>query len=109
MIIILTEKATKEDLKSATKEFGDYIKIVADLEKEIVAIGEKFHADAEKVLIENGSEQKNLWGGGLDLHSGRVDFQAIINIRPNQNNDSMEILDPEIRKVFQQISEKFLK
>ena len=109
MIIILEKKATKEEIKKASEEFKTYIKIVADVEKEVVAIGGKFHADAEKVLLENGSEQKNLWGGGIDLTSGKIDMQAIINIRPGVGNDSMEILDPEIRRLFSGVTEKLLK
>lgn len=109
MIVILKKKATKEQIIKASEEFKTYIKIVADIEKEIVAIGGKFHADAEKILLENGSLQDNLWGGGLDLLSGKTDMQAIINIRPSKNNDSMEILDPKIRDGFNRITEKFLK
>lgn len=109
MIIILERKATKEEIEKASEEFDSYIKVVADIKKEIIAIGGKFHADAEKILIENGSAQKNLWGGGFDLSSGKIDMQAIINIRPGEGNDSMEILDPDIRKVFTKVTENLLK
>ncbi len=36
-------------------------------------------------------------------------MQAIINIKPEQGNNSMEILDPALRKRFLEISEKLLK
>jgi Protein of unknown function (DUF5674) len=109
MIIVLTNKATEEDIKKASKEFKSYIKVVADIEKSVAAIGGKFHADTEKILIENGSIQNSLWGGGYDLYSKKVDMQAIINIRPKTGNDSMEILDPEIRKLFTKIVERLFK
>ena len=50
MIIVLSKEASKEDIQNAKKEFGNYIKVVADTEKSIVAIGGKYHADAEKIL-----------------------------------------------------------
>lgn len=109
MIIVLTRKASKEDIEKAKEEFGNYIKAVVDIEKRVIAIGSRFHADAEKILIEDGSIQQNLWGGGFDPITGKIDFQAIINIRPKQNNDSMEILDQNIRKMFESIAEDFLK
>ena len=107
--MVLINKATEKQIREASEEFVTYLKIVVDVEKEIAAIGGKFHADAEKMLLENGSKQNNLWGGGLDLKSGKFDMQAIINIRPEQGNDSMEILDPDVRKKFIAVAEKFLK
>ncbi len=106
--MVLTKKASKEEIEKAKEEFGNYIKAVVDIEKKIVVIGGRFHADAEKILIEKGSVQQNLWGGGIDPVTGKIDFQAIINIRPKQNNDSMEILDQNIRKTFESTVKRFL-
>lgn len=108
VITILTRKATKEEIKKASEEFGDYIKIVLDLEKERAAIGGRLHTDIEKVLLESGSVQKDLWGGGLDLANKTFDTQAMINIRPFENNDNMEILDPQTRKKFLEICNKLI-
>ena len=43
----------QEDLVKAREEYPEYIKITADLEKRIVAIGGEYHADAEQILIKN--------------------------------------------------------
>jgi len=91
---------TAFDLKELTGEFPTYIKLTADVESGILYGGARLHADMEKILLENGSLQSNIWGGGVDLKKGIIDFNAIANIRPNQNNSSTEILDPEIRKKF---------
>lgn len=109
MIVILKKRASKDDIKKALEEFEDYFKIVVDLEKEIIAIGGKLHSDAEKLLIENGSVQKNIWGGGYDTKTKNFDTQAMINIRPKENNDNMEILDWEIRDKFKKIAKRLLK
>jgi hypothetical protein len=109
MIVILEKKATKEDFKKAGQEFGDYVKIVIDIGKGIVCLGGQFHADAEKVLLEKGSKQKDVWGGGLDLKNGHIDTTAIINIRPLLGNDTMEIVVPGIREAFLKLAEKYLK
>lgn len=109
MIIIIRRKATREEIIKAKEEFGDFIKIVIDIEKEILAIGGSLHADAEKLLIDAGSNQRDLWGGGFDTATNIIDSQAMINIRPNQGNEGMDILDPKIRKKFLKIAEKLLK
>lgn len=109
MIIYLKRHATDSDVEKARRTFGDYIKIVVDIDLKVATIGGKLHADGEEVLIKKGSKNGNLWGGGLDLKNENFDCQAVINIRPFQNNDSMEILDPEIRKKFIEIAGKLLK
>lgn len=108
MIVCLIKKATKEDFDKAKETFGEYIKIVIDLEKEILLMGMKIHADGEKILLEKGSKNKDLWGGGIDLSSKQIDCQAVLNIRPNLSNDNMEILDPKIRQKFLKIAKKYL-
>ncbi len=98
-IVILSKKATSQDLKKASLDYKTYIKITVDIEKEIVAVGGEYHADAEKLLLAQGSLQKNIWGGGADLILKRFEANAMINLRPTQNS-STEILDETIRERF---------
>ena len=109
MIIILDKKITQEELKTVSEDLDGYIKFVVDLEKDNLAAGGKWHVEAEQVLLKNGSIQENLWGGGLDLETGGLDFDSMINIRPAQGNSSREVLSPEIRSQMQRIVEKLLK
>lgn len=107
-IVIIEKRATERDIEKASEEYGQYVKIVADIESGITAIGGVWHADAERKLIEDGSDQESLWGGGIDLVSKKIDYSALINIRPTQENDSMEILDKEIKNKFRKIvTDKF--
>lgn len=101
-IVILSKKATSQDLKKASHDYKTYIKITVDIEKKIIAIGGEYHADAEKLLLENGSLQKNIWGGGVDLILKRFETNAMINLRPTQNS-STEILDEKTREKFLKI------
>jgi len=41
------------------------IKFVVDVEREIIVFGGELHSDAEEILVENGSDNRNLWGGNL--------------------------------------------
>jgi hypothetical protein len=56
------------------------------------------HADCETVLLQDGSRQEDIWGADWDPVAHEVHFEALINIRPRQNNRTMVIKDPEIRK-----------
>lgn len=108
MIIILTKKATEAQIKKMCYEFGNYIKVVVDIKKGILAGGAAMHYDEEQTLLEYGCKQENLWGGGLDFATGAIDYNSMINIRPNQNNSSRDILSQEHRDKFKSIAEELL-
>ncbi len=108
MIVILKKKATKEELEKMAEDFGgDYIKVVIDVEQEILAGGGERHVDAEQVLLEYGSQQKNLWGGGIDPKTKLIDYNSMINVRASMNA-SRDILSEEIRKRFDIIVQSLL-
>lgn len=108
MIIVIDKPATKNQIKKMLSGFGNYIKVVVDVEKKRLAGGGELHVDCEKVLLESGSRQEDLWGGGVAWEEKRVEFNSLTNIRPKQGNSSQEILDPLRRKKFAKIVKKLL-
>lgn len=82
--------------------FGDFVKAVVDVEKEVMAVGGELHADAEALLLERGSKQENLWGINIypvKSESDWIDFNSMINLRPSQQNRSrgVENLDIQVK------------
>jgi hypothetical protein len=59
-------------------------------------------------LLEDGSQQEDLWGADWIPAAQQVTLESLINIRPRQNNPSMEILDPAIREQLDQITRRLL-
>ena len=87
--------------------FEDMVKYVVDVSRGVVAVGGEMHADAEQVLLEDGSAQADLWGA--NYYPGRerelcVEYTALINIRPAQGNRSMEIQDPATRQRVRELT-----
>lgn len=81
--------------------FGDMIKAVVDIQKNIIGLDAELHADIEKELLSQGSEQADLWG--INLYPEMegedfIEFDSLINIRPYQGNRSRDVQDPVIRK-----------
>jgi hypothetical protein len=109
MIITKNELYTKEEINKLRELFDVYIKTVIDIKKKICSAGCDRHFDSEKILLEQGSEQKDVWGGGIDLETMAIDCNSIINIRPQQNNNSNEIQDQNIRKEFEKLTKYFFK
>lgn len=107
--LILANKATLDEIKLVSEHFHGFIKVVVDIEHEILCAGADRHVDEEQELLKNGSKQSNLWGGGLDVETGEIDYNSMINLRPNQGNPSRDILSREIRNKFDEIVVKILK
>ena len=95
---------TGSEIIRLRRKYGDYAKIVVDIEREVLVLGCLLHIDGAKLLLSGGSKNKNLWGGGIDWLTRRIDANAVFNIRPNIGNDSMEILDPKTRSKFMAIA-----
>lgn len=100
MIITKNSPYTKEEIVKLREQFDVYIKTVIDVEKKICSAGCDRHFESEKILLNDGSNQSDLWGGGIDIDLKVIDGNAFINIRPSDGNTINEIQDPVIRKKF---------
>ena len=92
--------------------FGNFVKAVIDVEKEIMAIDGELHADEEALLLVNGSRQENLWGINIypELPKAeRVEFDSMINLRPRQGNRTRSVDDPEVCSKIIKIVNKLIE
>ncbi|MCL5969992.1 MAG: DUF5674 family protein [Patescibacteria group bacterium] len=109
MIITKKDPYTKEEIEKLKEKFDVYIKTVIDLKKKICSAGCDRHFESEKILLEQGSNQFDLWGGGIDIETNVIDFNSFINIRPADKNTSNEIQNEEIRKEFEALTKYFFR
>ncbi len=109
MIITKDSPFTKKELEKLKEHFDSYIKTVIDVEKEVCSAGADRHYDSEQILLKEGSKQKTLWGGGIDMETKGIDFNSFINIRPHDKNTSNEIQDAAIRESYKKLTEYFFK
>jgi len=112
MAIELIDKSISlEQLKTmADEQFaGELVKAVVDIDKEVMAIGGVMHADEEAFLLEKESVQQHLWGINLRPSDDLIEFDSMINIRPNQNNRSRSVEDPAIQDKIRAIVKKLVR
>lgn len=106
------DKITIAELSEmAGKMYGNLVKGVVDIEKDILVVDAEMHADEEQFLLENTSRQQDLWG--INLYPAKfgtdefVEFDSMINIRPRQQNMTRGVEDEAIRKrIIALVSEK---
>ncbi len=106
-MIFCAERLTAEEIRNLKEQFGPYVKVTADIDKGWVVIGGGLHADGEKLLLDKGSRQDNIWGGGVDLENKLVDTTAVLNLRPKLGNESLEIIDISRREAFINLIKNF--
>ena len=111
-MLILSTPISRAELKEyAANTFGDMIKCVADVDQGLLAIDADLHADLERLLLENGSQQTSLWGFNLypdETGDDFIEYDSLINIRSWQGNPVRDVLDQEAREKIAGIVNKFI-
>lgn len=108
VLLVVRKKATKNEIEKMAEDLMGFIKVVVDVKNEILAGGGQRHVEGEQKLLQEGSKQHNLWGGGFDTETKEIDYNSMINLRPSQDNPSRDILSPEIRREFDKIVKDLL-
>lgn len=110
---VIEKTISNTELKNISdKNFGHLVKAVVDIEKGLMAIDAELHADLEELLLEQGSEQKNLWG--INIHPDKInqdswiEFDSMINLRPSWGNKSRCVDDPKTREQIITIVQKLI-
>ena len=110
---IITDQLTLDELKKiAANMFGNMVKAVVDVDRELIALDAELHSDLEALLLDNGSKQRNLWGINFypEMQDNEfLEFDSMINVRPSQGNRSRDVNDPETRKKIIGIVAKRIK
>ena len=99
--MLIKDRIKKENLEKP------FTKAVADIKREIISIGCELHTDSSEELIKDSSNYDDLWGFNI-YPDGSLDFISLINIRPADNNRSMDIQNQEIRRKIEDIIKKLM-
>ncbi len=106
-MIIVKDTIPLAQLHDYKHRLGEMVKGVVDIEKGLLALDAEMHADLEKVLLEQGSRQQDVWGINLypDMwgEDDFLEFDSMINIRPSQGNRSRSVQDPAIQRTIRTI------
>ncbi len=111
-IRIIGQKIPKEEtLRFLGQPFEDMVKFVVDVRLGVMALGGSMHADAEAVLLRNGSNQSDLWGGNFfpkNPAMAQIELHSLINIRPADKNRSLVVQDEALAGKIKEIAVQLL-
>lgn len=109
---IISEKISIKELDEIAKNmYGNLVKAVVDIKKEILAVDGELHADEEALLLEEGSEQKDLWGINLYPQlkgDDFIEFDSVINIRPSMGNKTRSVDDGKTKEQIKTIVNRLI-
>jgi len=111
---ILDQPISKNELARTSTNFIDTntIKAAVDIRRELLAVDSPMHYDCEQLLLEDGSNQSDIWGINLYLDEENIDdmveFDSMINIRPSQGNRSRSVEDPETQSKIKTVVAKWI-
>ncbi len=108
MIHLLSKSATPEQIQEMLQQYEGMIKIVVDIRRRILSGGGEMHADCETILLDDSSEQDDLWGANWYPAEQRIEFESLINIRPRLGNRSILIQDDNLRKQVESVTREIL-
>jgi hypothetical protein len=108
MIHLFKKPANSAQIQEMLQEYENMIKIVVDIRRRFLSGGGEMHADCESVLLEDGSEQDDLWGANWYPSEQRIDFESLINIRPRLGNRNIVIQDENLRKQVESVTREIL-
>jgi hypothetical protein len=108
MIHLLKELTSSAQIQEMLQEYDKMIKIVVDIRRRVLSGGGEMHSDCEAVLLEDGSEQDDLWGANWYPSDQRIEFESLINIRPRLGNRNVLIQDENLRRQVESVTRELL-
>ena len=110
---ILDHKIKLAELKPlADKMFGNIVKGVVDVERELVAIDGEMHSDLQELLVGTGSRGVDIWGFNIQPVGNEdnwLEFDSMVNVKPLVNNRTRSIEDSETRARAEIIIRQFIE
>ena len=107
-IVLVEARLERSELRRLVeRHFEDMVKYVVDVARGVAAVGGELHADEEALLLDNGSRQEDLWGANYYPGRGEdacIEYTALINIRPSQDNRSMLVEDEPLRRRIRELT-----
>ena len=111
-IKILDHRIDIEEVKKmADFWYGTMIKGTVDVELGRVALGGDYHIESSEMLTSSSSKFEDVWGFNIrfeENQDGVLEFDSMVNIKPNFGNRSRGINNEEIIKKATEVIYKFI-
>jgi Protein of unknown function (DUF5674) len=105
--MLIEKEIYPKDLVNKVYTYENYIKGAVDIKLKKLALGGQWHVDAEKLLLDNGSVSQDCWGFNI-LFDGGIEYNSMINIKPQLGNKLNDIQDEKIKNQIDEILKGYI-
>ena len=104
MLFVKKLELTKDELKELRKDTNGYTWVAVDVKRHTIATGDEHYSKLKKGLYDGKSRLRDIWGVGLNMQNGEIDYQSPINRRILDKKSSSlvptELIDRINREIF---------
>lgn len=99
---------TKNELKQLCEDCDGYIWAALDTKKYAMSLGDSYLADLRDVLLTRRGRLEDVFGVGINLRTGEIDYISFIN-RRNPMVDMSGKLSPEMQENVEDVIHYFFE
>ena len=70
---------TNKEIKKMKSELDGYVWLAVDVKRHIMVAGDEHFRALKQVLFRERCRSGDIWGAGVDLSSGEIDFRSPVN------------------------------
>ena len=103
MLYVKRLQLSKGELKVLRRETEGYAWVAVDIKRHTIATGSEHFSLLKRKLYEHKSRVRDIWGVGLDMQSGEIDYNSPINRKLMDKKSTIKVPLDLIDKVNQEI------
>lgn len=109
MLILRKMCFSKEEMGKMLSELDSYIWVALDVKKGVIAAGDEYAGRLKQKLLAQKSLIKDIFGVGLDLLTGEIDYYSPINIKIFDKKSTKEVPQEKRERIETLIKYFFLE
>jgi hypothetical protein len=79
MLFVKKLQLSKQELKQLRRETEGYAWVAMDIKNHMIVAGSEHYSALKRKLYDNRSRAHDIWGVGLDMRTGDIDYVSPIN------------------------------
>ena len=91
MLFIKKMNFTKTEIGEITSKLDGYIWVVVDVKRGVLAAGDEFVGVMKERLLKNRSHIRDIFGVGLGLEAGDIDYNSLVNRKLIDRTSTKEV------------------
>lgn len=103
MVIVKNLQLSKEELRELRRDTDGYAWVAVDVARHIIATGGEHFMTLKQKLFEGKSRVRDIWGVGVDMVSGEIEYRSPINRKILDRQSTSHVPSELIERINREI------